>query len=131
MKAKKILIKSSLLKWYLEHGLIITRIYGVIPAVKAKIYEEFVDWVTKSRRLGDIKPEFSVKAENCKNIGNSGYGNTLMDKTKHKNCKYVNEIQFNKLKNDYCFYDAEEYGDKFEVIMTKKSIKQDIAIQVG
>jgi len=54
-----------------------------------------------------------------------------MDKTKHKNCKYVDEKQFNKMKNDFWFYDAEEYGDKFEVIMTKKSIKQDIPVQVG
>ena len=131
MKANKILLKSNLIKWYLEHGLVITKIYGYIPAVKANIYEDFVNWVSDSRRLGDTKKEYAVKAENAKNIGNSGYGNTIMDKAKHKNCRYVDENRFNKLKNDFWFYDAEEYGDKFEVIKNKKSIIQNTPVQVG
>ena len=30
MKAEKIILSSPLLKWYLEHGLVVTRIYQVI-----------------------------------------------------------------------------------------------------
>jgi hypothetical protein len=131
MSAKKILLKSNLLKWYLEHGLEITKIYGFIPAEKAKIYEGFTNWVSDSRRLGDNKKEFEIKGEIAKVIGNSGYGSTIMDKTKHKNCKYVTEKQFNKLKNSPWFYDAEEYHDKFEVIMNKKRLIQNTPCQVG
>ena len=131
MNAKKILLKSNLLKWYLEHGLVVTKIYDYIPAEKAKIYEDFVNWVSDARRLGDVKKEYAIKADNCKNIGNSGYGNTIMDKTRHKTCKYVDEKQFNKMKNGFWFYDADEYNHKFEVIMSKKTIKQDTPVQVG
>jgi hypothetical protein len=136
MKATKILLKSNLIKWYLEHGLIITKIYGYIPAIKAKLYEEFANWVSDSRRAGDVKDEsgqkpYAVKAENCKNIGNSAYGSTIMNKSKHKTCKYVDAKEFNKMKNDHWFLDAEEYGDNFEVVMTKKNIMEDTAVQVG
>ena len=62
-----------------------------------------MDWVSNSRREGDQKKEYAVKAENAKNIGNSGFGQTIMDKSKYRKCKYVDEKQFNKMKNDLSY----------------------------
>ena len=90
-----------------------------------------MDWVSDSRRKGDEKKEYAIKAENAKNIGNSGFGQSIMNKTKHKKCRYVDEKQFNRVKNDFWFCDADDYGDKFEVIMNKKNIKQDMPEQIG
>ena len=137
MKAKKILLKSSLLKWYLKHGLIVTKIYGIIPAQPTRIYENFMDWVSDLRREGDVLPEFAVKADNAKNIGCSGFGQSIMNKDKHINCRFIDEEEkFNRIKNTYWFYNAEEYLKEnndsiFEVQSKKKIIKEDNPIQNG
>ena len=68
-------------------------------------------------------------------IGNSGYGSTIMDKTKHKDIQYVqgenetclkvNDPLFQKLE---CLDQEDQY---YEVEMGKRKIKLDLPIQLG
>jgi len=53
LKGEKVLIKSTRLKWLVEHGCIITKVYGVIEALTRKIVANFMNWVSDERRKGD------------------------------------------------------------------------------
>ena len=50
---KKIGLSTPLLKWYLEHGLVITRIYTVIEYVPSAAFNSFMTQVAEARLDGD------------------------------------------------------------------------------
>ena len=131
LKATRILIKSNRLKWLIEKGAKITKIYGVIPAIKEKPFKEFADWVSDERRKGDIDNKYAIIAEAAKTVGNSAYGRTGMNKNNFKNIKFCTEKQFNRAKNNYFYYDAEEYNGVYEVTSRPRKVKQNMPIQVA
>ena len=49
---EKILLITPLVKWYLEHGLIISKIYEVIQFKPMKCFKRFADGVSNDRRAG-------------------------------------------------------------------------------
>ena len=71
-----------MLKWYLEHELVVTQIYQVIEFQRDLCFKSFGDEVTKTRREGDSNSDLDVIA--MKLIGNSGYGSLIMDVEKHQ-----------------------------------------------
>ena len=52
MWGKKILLITPLLKWYLEHGLKVTKIYQVIEFSPKKCFKKFADQISNDRRAG-------------------------------------------------------------------------------
>ena len=65
-------------------GLVVTNIETVIVYNGKSVFEWFQDEVCQDRRRADLGGvEFQVKGEAAKLMGNSGYGGTLMDKSKH------------------------------------------------
>ena len=80
MSANKILIYRPLLKWYREHGFLVTKVYGMIDTKKYKCFESFTELVSDERRKGDEKAEYKIIGEEMKNIGNSSYGRSCMNK---------------------------------------------------
>jgi len=90
-----------------------------------------MNWVSDERKKGDIDQKYSIIAECCKTIGNSSFGRTIMDKNKHKDIKYGDEIKFNKCKNKFTFYNSDKYDNVYEIVLNKKSIKQNMPLQVG
>jgi len=131
LKGEKLVIKSTRLKWLVDHGCIITKIHGVIEAIPRKIFANFMDWVSNERRKGDSDQKCAIIAECCKTIGNSSFGRTVMDKLKHKNVKYGNETKFNNSKNKGTFYNSDQYGNVYEIILNKKCLKQNMPLQIG
>ena len=90
-KAEKILIKSTRLKWMIQQGLRVTKIYGFIECTFNKPFVKFVEKVSNERRKGDINPDHSIVAEMWKLIGNSAFGRTGMNKNRFSNTTYGNE----------------------------------------
>ena len=131
LKAEKILIKSTRLRWLLNHGCIVSKLHGVIEAKRGKVFKGFMDWVSNERRKGDTDLKYKIIAEGAKLVGNSAFGRTGMDKNKHKRVKYCNEVQFNKAKNNYFYYDSEEYNGVYEVIKRSKTVLQNMPIQIA
>ena len=144
LKAERIVINSNLLKWYIDKGCIITKLYGIIPAEKGTPFKSFGDWVSNERRKGDVEKKYAIIAEAAKVIGNSAFGRTIMNKNKFKAVKFCDEKQFNRAKNNYFFCDAEYYDGKFytepdeseedgiyEVSSRNKTVKQNMPMQVG
>lgn len=148
LKATKVLIMTPLLKWYLEHGLVVTKLHSVIEAQRGKPMKDFIDWGADQRRLGDQEVEVinekgekvkckpnAIKAENAKLEMNSSYGGMEMDKTKHMKVKFCDEVHFNKYKNEYHYAGGEEHmmddDVVYEVSLHKRMIKQDVAMHIG
>ena len=135
MKAEKILLHSTLLKWYIDHGMKVTDVFEVIEFIPLKCFEKFADTVVEARRAASIDPTKSVIAQTWKSLGNSAFGSVIMNKTKHRDIKYlkgklnaaviVNDNRFRKLSE----IDNEE--DYFEAELNKKFITLDLPIQIG
>jgi hypothetical protein len=104
MKGEKILSYTHLLKWYLEHGLEITKFYE----------------------------SMAIIAETMKLIGNALCGRTVMDKEKHTTTTFCGLDKISKRINDPRFEDLEELNDnRFEVMAGKHIIIMDTPIQIG
>ena len=135
MKAEQMLLATPLLRWYLKHGLRVTKIYQVVEFQHHRCFKGFVEEVSNARREGDKNPDTGIIADTMKTNGNAGYGSLIMDQTKHRQIKYVqgenetclkvNEPRFRKLE---CLDPAEQY---YEIEMAKQKIKLDLPIQLG
>ena len=57
----------------------------MIHSKKWKCFEKFGQFVSDERREGVIDEDYKIIADEMKNIGNSAYGRTSMNKSKHAN----------------------------------------------
>ena len=62
----KILLATPLVQWYLEHGLVITRIYQVIEYTPMACFKPFGEAVSNARRAGDADPNKAIIADTMK-----------------------------------------------------------------
>jgi type III secretion system FlhB-like substrate exporter len=91
MFGEKILLYTPLLKWYLEHGLIITKFYDAISYDSCVCFKELGETIADARRAGDVDKSMEIIAETMKLIGNSLYGRCVMNKEKHISMTYANK----------------------------------------
>lgn len=118
----KILLLSELARWYLNHGLKITRIYQLIEYIPRQIFSPFVSSVTDARRAGDKDEQFKLIADTSKLVGNSAYGKTITNKEKFKTVKYIegSENASARIRRTN-FRSLEELTDEFYEIESSKS----------
>ena len=79
MKARQIILATPLLKWYLNHGLEVTKIYQVIEFKSQRCLHQFVQDFSDARRQCDSDPSKAILADTWKLEGNAAYGSTIMD----------------------------------------------------
>lgn len=115
MFGEKILITTPLLVWYMDHGLIVTRVWQVIEFKPAKCFKGFADTVSNDRRAGDQNPNLKAIADTSKLIGNSFYGYTIMNKMKHHDVKFLAEEAAVNAVNNPRFISLEEFDGCYEV----------------
>ena len=89
LRAKKLLLFSSVLKWYIEQGLLVTSIYEIAEYSKRSCFSKFVDFVADARRAGDIDKTKEIIGILCKLIGSSSFGSCIMAPERFLNVKYV------------------------------------------
>ena len=134
---EKILLYTPLLKWYLDHGLVVTKIHSFIKATANNPFKTFTEKVSDNRREGDKDKSKTIIAEAWKLTGNSAFGRTGMDKNRHVSTKYVDDIYKAKRKvNNWLFRDLNEIeceggSTVFECSSGKKQIKQNCPLQVA
>ena len=105
---KKIGLSTALLKWYLNHGLVITHIYTVVEYIPNATFNSFMTQVTQARLDGDCDKDKALIAETMKLIGNSSYGKLITNKEKHQDIVYVNESEIGTEIMDEHFYSFTE-----------------------
>ena len=69
MFATKILLITPLLQWYIDHGIVVSKIHQLIQFSPKKCFEQFAESVSDDRRAGDLNPNLKVIADTSKLIG--------------------------------------------------------------
>ncbi|KXJ22829.1 Zinc finger and SCAN domain-containing protein 22 [Exaiptasia diaphana] len=129
---KKILLATPLLKWYLEHGLVVTRIYQVVEYTPKACFKPFGEAVSDARRAGDADPNKAIIADTMKLVGNSSYGKTITDQERHREVKFCSDAKASRLVNDPFFRQIDEIDENtYEVQSSKKKINLNLPIQIG
>ena len=129
---KKIGLSTPLLKWYSEHGLVITHIFTVIEYVPNAAFNSFMTQVAQARLDGDRDKDKALIAETMKLIGNSSYGKLITNKEKHHDIVYVDESEIGAEIMDKHFYGLTELPNGYyEVEKMKQRIISDLPIHLG
>ena len=129
---KKIGLSTSLLKWYLNHGLVITQIYTIVEYIPNAAFNSFMTQVAQARLDGDRDKDKALIAETMKLIGSSSYGKLITNKEKHHDIVYVNESKIGLEIIDEHFYNLTELRNGYyKVEKSKKKINLDLPIHLG
>ena len=129
---KKIGLSTPLLRWYLNHGLVITHIYTIVEYIPNAAFNSFMTQVAQARLDGDRDNDKTLIAETMKLIGNSSYGKLITNEEKHHDIVYVNESEIGTEIIDEHFYNLTELPDGYyEVEKSKKKINLDLPIHLG
>ena len=101
---KKTGLSTPLLRWYLNHGLVITHIYIVVEYIPDAAFNSFMTQVAQARLEGDCDKDKALIAETMKLIGNSSYGELITNKEKHHDIVYADELEIGIEIMDNHFY---------------------------
>ena len=124
MKAEKILLYSPLLKWYLNHGLQVTKIHRYISYTSGRPFKWFPEEVSSARRDADNDKNKKQLGDTAKLKGNSFYGKMIENLEKHISTKFTtDEKLIDKIFRSPFFEDLEEINaGVFEVRQRKKQV---------
>ena len=79
-----------------------------------------------------IDTAYELIAETMKLFGNTAYGKTVTNQEKIVSPPYGNEDNIPIKQNSPHFKDIEQfYGQKYEVISTKRTIEMNLPLQIG
>lgn len=92
-KVIKIMLVIFFLKWYLEYGLNVIRIYIVVELVLMNCFFEFLKNILEIRRKGDCDKFLIVVFDIVKVEGNLVYGSFLLNKDKFVNIKFIEGVE--------------------------------------
>ncbi|KAG4055236.1 hypothetical protein PC123_g9666 [Phytophthora cactorum] len=82
-----------------------------------------MDAVSSARRVGDEDKSKSMIAEMMKLVGNSAFGRSGMDMSKHKQVKYESkEAKIKSRIEHFTFHGLEELNDSCEITMKKRRL---------
>ena len=135
----KILLTTALLRWYLEHGLVVSRVYQIAEYKPRACFVPFGNKVSDCRRLGDVNPDHAIVAETMKLIGNSAYGKTVTNQFRFKSVEYAREDSARRSISDprFCKLEcldpltAAEADPYYEVTSHKRVVRLDLPLHVG
>ena len=124
MKAEKILLYSLLLKWYLNHGLQVTKIHRYISYTHGRPFKWFPEEVSSARRAADNDKNKKQLGDTAKLKGNSFYGKMIENLEKHMTTKFTtDEKLIDKIFRSPFFEDLEEISNGvFEVRQRKRQV---------
>ena len=123
-KAEKILLYSPLLKWYLNHGLQVTKIHKYISYTSGRPFKWFPEEVSGARRAADQDKNKRQLGDTAKLKGNSFYGKMIENLEKHISTKFTtDENLIDKIFRSPYFDDLEEISEgAFEVRQRKRQV---------
>ena len=130
---KNIFLATPLLHWYLEHGLVVDKIYEVVEYVPERCFQGFADTVSENRRNGGLDPTKAILAETFKLLGNSAYGKTLENLENRRDVVYSTSENVGQLVNNRLFRTCTplDHTDLFEVECAKNKVRWNLPLQIG
>ncbi len=132
MKGKDIVISTPLFRKYLEMRLVVDDIEWVTSYQPEKCFEWFMNDVIEARRKADCNKDYGIIGDCQKTLGNSFYGGTLIDRTKHKSVTFVDGKKVRNHIRNPLFKSMVELNDQIcEVTKSRKKVKHSSPIQIG
>lgn len=129
---KKILLNTDLLRWYMENGLIVTKIYQAVQYEPKCCFHDFVQKCAQFRRMGDAHPDKAILANTYKLMANSSYGRCLTSRLKHCKVRYVTGNFVGAAVNDPLFSGMSKVDDDlYEVTFQKSHVVWRDCVQIG
>ena len=126
------LLYVPLLKWYLEHGLEITKVYLTINYEPEVVFDRFVEKVTEERRKGDVDKNKALLADMFKLLGNSGYGKFIENLEDQTNISYAkNKKVVDRTLRSVFFSDLNAIGQAYELKSRKQRVTIDRPFHAG
>ena len=150
--AKNILLTTPLLKWYINKGMIVTKIHWIRQYKKSRVFQPLVDKAIEYRKLADENPDMSLQGTSWKLgkkkththpllhcidthyflAGNSFYGKTLESGQNYHDIKVGNENYLKKAIRSSKFSAAEPVTDTlYEIQFTRKVYKEEKPLIIG
>ena len=131
---RRMLISSFLLKngtlitplffFYLQQGLVCTKIYRFVEYTPFSCFNSFVQSAVNARREGDKNPNYTVVAETMKLLANRSYGYQIMDRSRHTVTKYLSDEKTHSAINNKMFRRLNHINDNlYEVEMAKAEVE--------
>ena len=118
--AKEILLRSPLLKWYLEKGLIVTKVHMLVQYVPHQSFSPFDNQVTEAWR--DL----------YKLLGNSSYGKTICNKQNFTDTRHMSPQKARRIALHWTVQDVQDLTENTcEVTSLLTTITYDLPIQIG
>ena len=132
LSAKKLLLYEPLLRWYVNHGAVITAVYRTIDYKPTKGLKWFVDEVTDARRTGDVDKSKALLADIFKLLGNSSYGKMIEAVERHTSTIYTKDEKLvdRNLRSAF-FEDLDEIGGAYELESRKARVHIKRSFQIG
>lgn len=129
------LIATDLLQWYLNEGIVVTKVHLIAQYHRSKCFERFGNQVMHARRSADNDPSQKIQADGFKLIGNSAFGKTIINKERFTNINYIDGndvVKVSESINSKLFRDMDYIGeDMVEIEHYKRSITIDSNIIIG
>ena len=126
MKAKKILLYTPVIEWYLQHGLRLTAVHQLIEYDPGMPFSWFPEEVANARCEADKDPLRKQLGDVAKLKGDSFYGKMIEDLGRHKSTKFTcEERSVDKTFRPPFFDNLEEIGGAYEI----KELKQTVMIK--
>ena len=123
---------TLLLFFYLQLGLVCTKIHHFVEYTPNKCFNRFVQLAVDSKRQGDENPKSSVVAETMKLLANSSYGYQIMDWSRHTVTKYLSDEKTHAAFNSKLFKKLDHVKNSmYEVELAKAQIEHREPIIVG
>ena len=106
-------IITPLLLFYLERGLVSTKIHRFVEYTPGKSFNVFLHSAVKTRRQKDESPDSSAIPETISLLANSSYGYQIMDRSRHSITKYTNDEKTHTAINNKIFKKTRHVNEQF------------------
>ena len=123
---------TPLLLFYLQLGLVCTKIHRFVEYTPKKCFNSFVQSAMNARRQGDENPNSNVVAETMKLLANSSYEYQIMDRSRHTVTKYLSDEKTHAAIKSKLFKKLDHVNNSlYEVELAKAHIEHKESIIVG
>ena len=123
---------THLLLFYLQLGLVVTKIHRFVEYTPKKCFNSFVQSAVDARSKRDENPNSSVVAETMKLLANSSYGYQILDRSRHTVTKNLSDEKTYAVINSKLFERLDHLKNSlYEVEFAKVEIEHKKPIIVG
>ena len=125
-------INTPLLLFYLQLGIVFTKIHRFVEYTPTKSFNSFVLSAEDARMQGDENPSSCVVAETMKLLANSSYGYQIMDRSRHAVTKYLSDEKTHAAIDSKLFKKVNHVNNSlYKIELAKTQIEHKEPIIVG